>query len=78
MSQYTRVVDSNTSSDFQIHQSDVMGITLIEPMNIDSYNYVVDELNLHVMDDGYLPLDTDKVEAFVESCESAHLWTAVV
>ena len=78
MPKYTRVCDNSDSSDFQIHRSDVMGITLIEPMNIDSYNYVVDELNLHVMDDGYLPLDTDKVEAFVETCESAHLWAAVV
>jgi len=67
------------TADFQVVvNSGIQGITLIEPMNEIASNYLTDELNLHVMDNGYCPMREQEVLTFVDSAERAHLFTAAI
>jgi len=67
------------TADFQIVVNyGIQGITLIEPMNEEAQNYLTDEMNIYVMDNGYAPIREYDVLSFVDSAEKAHLYAAAI
>ena len=62
-----------TTFDFVIEaETCVPGIVLIHPLHEDAYNYLADECDFHVNQDGTCPLDKLAVGDFISDSENAH------
>jgi len=58
-----------TSFDFQIiSRTGVPGISLVLPQNEDAFTYITEEEELAYLQDGSVPLATDKVGDFISDC----------
>ena len=65
--------------DFQIvAQTDVPGISLVIAQNEDAFSYLTEEEELAYLQDGSVPLATDRVSDFIYDAEHAHLCSALV
>lgn len=73
------LVVMSTSFDFQIiSNTAVPGISLVDAQNENAYHYLLEELDMDVMDDGYARLYNDRVGDFINDAEHAHFLTALV
>ena len=55
--------------DFQIiKHTDVPGISLVMPQNEDAFTYITEEEDMTHLQDGSVPLSTDKVGDFISDC----------
>jgi hypothetical protein len=59
--------------DFQICDSDILGIKQIVPQNEDAFSYLVEETMLTVFQDGTSALFDERVGDFINDAEHAHL-----
>ena len=58
-----------TTFDFQIiARTDVPGISLVLPQNEDAFTYITEEEEMTCLQDGSVPLATDKVGDFISDC----------
>ncbi len=61
-------------TDFKIHSTtQVAGVALIEPQTEDAWRFLVDECDLHVMQNGSAPIDTQLVGDFMSDVASCYL-----
>jgi len=62
------------SFDFQIiSDTEVPGISLVMAYNEDAFSYLTEEADMTVLQNGYAPLETDKVGDFINDAEYAHM-----
>ena len=62
------------SFDFEIASNTLVpGVTLIMPMNEQAFDFVADECDYTVLQDGSVPLFSETVGDFISDAESAHL-----
>ena len=59
--------------DFQIVSNQVPDVCLIYAQNEEAYDYLVDEANLTVLDNGSAPIYTNRVGDFISDSSHAHL-----
>ena len=63
-----------TNYDFQIiSNTAVPGISLVMAYNEEAFSYLTEEEDMTVLQNGYAPLETDKVGDFINDAEHAHL-----
>ena len=68
-----------TTYDFQIISDTLVpGISLVVAQNEDAFSYLTEEADMAVLNDGSAPLSTDRVSAFINDAEQAHLCSALV
>ena len=67
-----------TTFDFQIVDSNILGISQIVPQNEDAYNYLVEEAHLSTFKDGSAALFDEYVGDFVSDASHAHLCCELV
>ena len=59
--------------DFQIVADEIPNVCLIYAKNEEAYNYLVDEAELTVLDNGSAPIYTNRVGDFISDSSYAHL-----
>ena len=65
--------------DFQIvARTDVPGISLVIAQNEDAFGYLTEEEDLSYLQDGSVPLATDRVSDFIYDAEHAHLSSEII
>ena len=67
-----------TNYDFQIFDTELLGVSLVCAQNEDAFRYLVDEAHLTVFEDGTAPLFQEYVGDFVSDAEHAHLCSELV
>ena len=68
-----------TTFDFHVvAHTDVPGISLVIAQNEDAFSYLTEEEDLTYLQDGSVPLDTDKVGDFISDAEHCHFSSALV
>ena len=68
-----------TSFDFTIiSKTAVPGISLVVSHNENAFSYITEEENMTYLEDGSVPLATDKVGDFISDAEWAHMSSALV
>ena len=62
-----------TTYDSQIiSRTEVPGISLVLPLNEDAFTYITEEEEMTHLQDGSVPLATDKVGDFISDCGWEH------
>ena len=67
-----------TNYDFQIFNTELLGVSLVCAQNEDAFRYLVDEANFTVFEDGTAPLFEEYVGDFISDAEHAHLCCELV
>ena len=67
-----------TNYDFQIFDTELLGVSLVSAQNEDAFRYLVDEAHLTVFEDGTAPLFEEYVGDFVSDAGNAHLCCELV
>ena len=62
------------TADFQlISSTQVPDMTIVMPMNLDAYSYLIDEAEMETYLDGSTSVKTASLDAFTAEAEKAHL-----
>ena len=67
-----------TNYDFQIFDTELLGVSLVCAQNEDAFRYLVEEAHFTVFEDGSAPLFEEYVGDFISDAESAHFCTQLV
>ena len=59
-----------------IGKTDVPGISLIVAQNEDAFSYLTEEEDLSYLQDGSVPLATDRIGDFIHDAERCHMSSA--
>ena len=62
-----------TTVDFQIVKSNISGVSQVVPQNEDAYNYLVEETQMTVFQDGTTALFDERIADFVSDAGWCHL-----
>ncbi len=66
------------TADFQlISSTQVPDMTIVMPMNLDAYSYLIDEAEMETYLDGSTSVKTKHLDAFTADAEKAHLWCSL-
>ena len=69
---------STFTYDFQIVDTNLLGVSLVCAQNEDAFRYLVEEANYTVFEDGTAPLFDESVGDFISDAEHAHLCCQLV
>jgi hypothetical protein len=69
---------STFTYDFQIFDTELLGVSLVCAQNEDAFSYLVEEAHFTVFEDGSAPLFKDAVGDFISDAEQAHLCCELV
>lgn len=67
-----------TNYDFQIVDTNLLGVSLVCAQNEDAFSYLVEEAHLTVFEDGSAPLFNESVGDFISDAEHAHFASILV
>jgi hypothetical protein len=67
-----------TTYDFQIFDTELLGVSLVCAQNEDAFRYLVDETEYSVFDDGTTPIFEERIGDFISDAEHAHLCCELV
>ena len=69
---------STFTYDFQIFDTELLGVSLVCAQNEDAFRYLVDETEYSVFADGTTPIFEERIGDFISDAEHAHLCCELV